>query len=178
MLMSSTLEVHVNEITQVVLHLILLLSSVMPLRLIHGFTIFLSLNSIPLYDVPLHLFHFPAEGHLSCFQLLVTMNKAAANIWFLYESRSLFHLAKYRGLGFLGHTLNDHIYIWIFVMCIYEWKGKWLLHYLITLVLFLLLPSPFYPIRISTRFTLNLLIDLCRKPPILSHDTSYKAISS
>lgn len=54
------------------------------------------------------LIHLPFEGHMDCFQFLMTMNKTGINLCVQYfcENIFLFQLYKYLGEELLGHTVS------------------------------------------------------------------------
>ena len=72
----------------------------------HGFIVhlLLVLNNIPSSGcIPVYLYIHLTEGHLECFQVLVTVNKTAVNFSrrFLYERKFLAHVSKYQGAQLL-----------------------------------------------------------------------------
>lgn len=57
------------------------------------------------------LIYLPVEGHLNCFQFLMTMNKAAVNLCVqeFCEHRFLFHLCKYLAIDLVSHIVSLHL---------------------------------------------------------------------
>lgn len=79
----------------------------MHLRLIHVFPgrvvcSFLLLSTIPWHRRASLFTHSSVEGHLSCFQVLVIVNKAAVNIYLQVS----FPLGKHPGASLLGRVAS------------------------------------------------------------------------
>lgn len=74
-----------------------------------GLNLFLlSLTNIPLYAAIVCLFIHPVEGHLNCFQVLSSMNKATISMIlpnFLWVKVSA-HLVKHRGAQLLDRMVR------------------------------------------------------------------------